>query len=115
MEKSRDTKSNFPAIRALIFCVWFALHFKIVFYCFVTNALSAYKTKIYATCRSVISTTFRNLVGESYFMYQTPISVATFLGLQVYERVSLRWKGGAGGGGCEEGVRILRSWLRMPK
>ena len=30
-------------------------------------------------------------------MYQTPILVATFLGLQVYERVSLRWKGGGGG------------------
>ena len=78
MEKSRDTKSNFPAIRALIFCVWFALHFKIVFHYFVKNALSAYKTKIYATCRSVISTTFRYLVGESYFMYQTPILVAVF-------------------------------------
>ena len=45
---------------------------------FVTNALSASNTKNYATCRSVISTTFRNLVGESYFMYQTPILVAVF-------------------------------------
>ena len=36
-------------------------------------------------------------------MYQTPILVATFLGLQVYERVSLRWKGMGGGGGMRRG------------
>ena len=97
MEKSRDTKSNFPAIRALIFCVWFALHFKIFFffYYFVTNALSAYNTKIYAICRSVISTTFRNLVGESYFMYQTPVLVAFF-------KVERGW-GGGGVGGAKKG------------
>ena len=39
------------------------------FYCLVTNALSAYNTKIRATCRSAISITFRNLVGESYIMF----------------------------------------------